>query len=105
MGCLLHFWGRKKTKTKMCIFDVCIFITPFPLIIMYTDFFFLLIKCYFKGQKKKQIFYGFTIGTWAFVFKSVDWRRSDTLCIRAVTSVDIVILTCDSLKVDDKKPK
>lgn len=51
----------------------------------------------------KQIFYGFTIGTWSFVFKSVDWRRSDTLCTRAVTSVDIVILTCDSLKVDLKK--
>lgn len=37
----------------MCIFDVCIFITPFPLIIMYTDFFFFWSSVILKDKNKK----------------------------------------------------
>lgn len=92
----------------MCIFDVCIFITPCPLIIMYTDLFFSFSfdqVVILKDKKKRQIFYGFTIGTWSFVFNKICLleKKVRHFVQELVTSVDIVILTCDSLKVKKKK--
>lgn len=84
MGCLLHFWGE---KGKNVHFDVCIFITSFPL--EYNVYSFIWSSVILK---KKSTLMASQSGMdfFFFVFNPL-WERPASICTGAVTS------TVDSL--------